>query len=199
VKPVLHLLTLLWMTTLVGLLVLGACSPSPSGPIINTKPTPTPTPRVGDRNTPTIIQVTLQDNTVPPTGVGIIWINRSTGWAPYQSRGDGVLPPDEYGVQVFIDGKRIGVMYPDNTGGLGPRSIAIPQDVWKFERGEHTLQFIQMGPDKWRQSPPITIVVTDQFKPTPTVPPSPTPRPTPEPPKAQPKPTAAPSPAPAKK
>lgn len=170
---------------LLGLLVcalaLGGCIAQPQGVIINTKPTATPTPIVGDPNNPTIIEVTLSDNTVPPDGVGILWINRSVGWAPYESPGDGRLPPDEYGVVVFIDDERMGVIWPDETGGLGPRPLAVPQNVWGFALGQHTLKFVQQGPEVWRESAPIIIVVTENFKPTPTVPPSPTPKPVPTP------------------
>lgn len=170
---------------LLGLLVcavaLAGCFPQPQGVIINTKPTPTPTPIVGDPNNPKIIEVTLADNTVPPEGVGVLWVNRSVGWAPYESPGDGRLPPDEYGVQVFINDERIGVAWPDETGGLGPRPLAVPQNVWEFPLGEHTLKFVQKGPEVWRESAPIIIVVTEDFKPTPTVPPTPTPKPLPTP------------------
>ncbi len=162
-------------------LLLGGCIAQPQGVVINTKPTPTPTPIVGDPNNAKIIEVTVVDNTVPPSGVGIIWINRSVGWAPYVSPGDGRLPPDEYSVQVFIDDERIGVMWSDETGGLGPRPLAIPQNVWGFELGQHTLKFVQQGPEVWRESAPIILVVTENFKPTPTVPPSPTPLPVPTP------------------
>ena len=162
-------------------LLLGGCIAQPQGVVINTKPTPTPTPIVGDPNNAKIIEVTVVDNTVPPSGVGIIWINRSVGWAPYVSPGDGRLPPDEYSVQVFIDDERIGVMWSDETGGLGPRPLAIPQNVWGFELGQHTLKFVQQGPKVWRESAPIILVVTENFKPTPTVPPSPTPKPVPTP------------------
>lgn len=166
---------------LVCALLLGGCITQPQGVIINTKPTPTPTPIVGDPNNATIIEVTVADNTVPPEGVGIIWINRSVGWSPYVSPGEGRLPPDEYSVQVYIDDERIGVMWPDETGGLGPRPLAIAQSVWGFELGEHTLKFVQMGPEVWRESTPVILVVTENFKPTPTVPPSPTPIPPPTP------------------
>ena len=47
-------------------LFFGGCITQPQGVIINTKPTPTPTPVVGDPNNPKIIEVTLSDNTVPP-------------------------------------------------------------------------------------------------------------------------------------
>lgn len=164
-----------------GVLLLAACITQPQGVIINTKPTPTPTPVIGDPNNATIIEVTLADNTVPPSGVGIIWVKRSVGWAPYESPGDGRLPPDEYGIQVFIDDERIGVFWPDDTGGMGPRPLAIPQEVWGFALGNHTLKFVQQGPGVWRESAPVTIVVTEDFKPTPTVPPSPTPIPLPTP------------------
>ena len=166
---------------LVCVLAMGGCIAQPQGVIINTKPTPTPTPIVGDPNNPKVIEVTLADNTVPPEGVGILWINRSEGWAPYESPGDGRLPPDEYGVQVFIDDERMGVIWPDETGGLGPRPLAVPQNVWGFALGQHTLKFVQQGPEVWRESAPIIIVVTENFKPTPTVPPSPTPKPAPTP------------------
>ncbi len=162
-------------------LAMGGCIAQPQGVVINTKPTPTPTPVVGDPDNPKIIEVTLADNTVPPEGVGILWINRSVGWAPYESPGDGRLPPDEYGVQVFIDDERMGVIWPDETGGLGPRPLAVPQNVWGFALGQHTLKFVQQGPEVWRESAPIIIVVTENFKPTPTVPPSPTPKPVPTP------------------
>lgn len=166
---------------LLGVLLLGGCITQPQGVIINTKPTPTPTPVVGDPNNATIIEVTLADNTVPPSGVGIIWVKRSVGWAPYESPGDGRLPPDEYGIQVYIDDERIGVFWPDDTGVMGPRPLAIPQEVWGFALGEHTLKFVQQGPEVWRESVPVIIVVTENFKPTPTVPPSPTPEPLPTP------------------
>ncbi len=170
---------------LLGLLVfalaVGGCIAQPQGVVINTKPTPTPTPIVGDPDNPKIIEVTLADNTVPPEGVGILWIYRSVGWAPYVSPGDGRLPPDEYGVQVFIDGERMGVIWPDETGGLGPRPLAVPQNVWGFALGQHTLKFVQQGPEVWRESAPIIIVVTENFKPTPTVPPTATPKPVPTP------------------
>lgn len=162
-------------------ILLGGCIAQPQGVVINTKPTPTPTPVVGDPNNATIIEVTVVDNTVPPSGVGIVWINRSVGWAPYESPGDGRLPPDEYGVLVYIDEERIGVVWPDETGGMGPRPLAIPQNVWGFELGQHTLKFVQKGPEVWRESAPIILVVTEDFKPTPTVPPSPTPKPAPTP------------------
>ena len=162
-------------------LFLSGCIAQPQGVVINTKPTPTPTPIVGDPNNAKIIEVTVMDNTVPPSGVGILWINRSVGWAPYVSPGDGRLPPDEYSVQVFVNDERIGVMWPDETGGLGPRPLAIPQNVWGFELGQHTLKFVQQGPEVWRESAPIILVVTENFKPTPTVPPSPTPLPVPTP------------------
>ncbi len=162
-------------------LLLGGCISQPQGVVIDTKPTPTPPPVLGDPNNPKIITVTVADNTVPPVGVGILWINRSVGWAPYESPGDGRLPYDEYSVQVFVNDERIGVMWPDETGGLGPRPLAIPQNVWGFERGRHILKFVQQGPEVWRESAPVVIVVTDDFKPTPTVPPSPTPLPLPTP------------------
>ncbi len=171
-----------FVVALVGFaLFLAGCIAQPQGVIINTKPTPTPTPIVGDPNNATIIEVTLADNTVPPDGVGIVWVNRSEGWAPYESPGDGRLPPDEYSIQIFIDDKRIGVVWPDETGGLGPRPLAVPQNVWGFELGQHTLKFVQQGPEVWRESTPIIIVVTENFKPTPTVPPTPTPKPVPTP------------------
>ena len=162
-------------------LLLGGCISQPQGVVINTKPTPTPTPILGDPDNPKVITVTVADNTVPPTGVGILWINRSVGWAAYESPGDGRLPPDEYGVQVFIDDKRMGVIWPDETGGLGPRPLAVPQNVWGFERGQHVLKFVQQGPEVWRESTDVIIIVTDDFKPTPTIPPSPTPLPPPTP------------------
>ena len=171
----------LFVIVALGVLCLSGCIAQPQGVIINTKPTPTPTPVIGNPNDPKIIEVTLSDNTVPPAGVGIIWVNRSVGWAPYESPGDGRLPPDEYGVQVYIDDERIGVFWPDETGGMGPRPLAIPQNVWGFELGEHTLKFVQQGPEVWRESTPVIIVVTQDFKPTPTVPPSPTPLPVPTP------------------
>ena len=42
--------------------------------------------------------------------------------------------------RYFIDDERIGVMWSDETGGLGPRPLAIPQNVWGFGLGQHTLQ-----------------------------------------------------------
>ncbi len=164
-----------------GALYLTGCIAQPQGVIINTKPTPTPTPFVGDPDNPTILEVTVADNTVPPTGVGVIWINRSEGWAPYISPGDGRLPPDEYGVQIYIDDERIGVFWPDEYGIVGPRPLAIPQNVWGFELGQHSLKFVQQGPEVWRESAPVVLVVTEDFKPTPTVPPTPTPLPLPTP------------------